>query len=231
MSYQIRYEGNSTGKLELEWNTGTQNNSGNESRHDAFETSVQRQNYSGCQMRCSLSSCNFPACFKRYWQHLLFDLDILKGRVDIKPFFEISNQLDVHFSRYCHRFLWVANYILTTSKSGVKNTYTCVSFFKQMWDEVLVAIRQSDMRKFWRTIRNSIPNISCRWRQKAIEVSWVACLHKKSLLDPGYCRRVLCLQLLPSARLSVTPFSLDWSIIFSDFFLVKLGFSKQIKGM
>ena len=90
----------------------------------------------------------FSACFKRYWQHLLFDLDILKGRVDIKPFFEITNQLDVHFSRYCHRFLWVANYILTTSKSGVKNTYTCVSFFKQMWDEVLVAIRQSDMRKF-----------------------------------------------------------------------------------
>ena len=164
----------------------------------------------------------FSACFKRYWQHLLFDLDILKGRVDIKPFFEISNQLDVHFSRYCHRFLWVANYILTTSKSGVKNTYTCVSFFKQMWDEVLVAIRQSDMRKFWRTIRNSIPNISCRWRQKAIEVSWVACLHKKSLLDPGYCRRVLCLQLYPSARLSVAPFSLDWSIIFFLIFLCEI---------
>lgn len=135
MSYQIRYEGNTTGKLELEWNTGTQNNSGNESRHYAFETSIQRQNYSGCQMRCSLSSCNFPACFKRYWQHLLFDFfemfDILKGRVDIKPFFEMSNQLDEHFSGYCHRVLWVANYVLTTSKIGAKNTYTRVSFWSQ----------------------------------------------------------------------------------------------------
>ena len=117
----------------------------------------------GVKCGVSFPVVTFSACFKRYWQHLLFDFfemfDILKGRVDIKPFFEMSNQLDEHFSRYCHRVLWVANYVLTTSKIGAKNTYTRVSFFKQIWDEVLVAIRQSDMRKFWRTIRNSILNI------------------------------------------------------------------------
>ena len=43
----------------------------------------------------------------------------------------MSNQLDEHFSRYCHRVLGVANYVLTTSKSGAKNTYTRVSFWSQ----------------------------------------------------------------------------------------------------